>query len=247
MDRLVDEIVLEPLTTCLQHLPLFNNFSLLLFQSVPSSLKESMPSLGFMNGGLSTCWPPSAGPSTSASLHQAFPLTHPTSSSSSCAPSCRMPSSVSSTITSGKNLSTFMMLTGVSQGLGERDVEGMKRKLPAGRRMGPPCFLEGRDEWSRNALCLWTDFSVANLYLTVWKHILGENNLLMHHVTLQLSKLPLFLNSDSISKDLSWLAQGSWNGFEEHMESDLDLNSMFLSLQLSDFRQALSASVWSLL
>lgn len=55
MDRLVDETVLEPLTTCLQHLPLFINFSLLLFQSVPSSLKESMPSLGFMNGGLSTC------------------------------------------------------------------------------------------------------------------------------------------------------------------------------------------------
>ena len=39
-----------------------------------------------------------------------------------------------------------MMLTGVSQGLGEGDVEGMERKLPAERRMGPPCFLESKEE-----------------------------------------------------------------------------------------------------
>lgn len=37
-----------------------------------------------------------------------------------------------------------MMLTGVSQGLGEGDVEGMERKLPAGRRMGLPAFLKAR-------------------------------------------------------------------------------------------------------
>lgn len=54
MDRLVDEFILEP-PDSMSATSSIINFSPLLFQSVPSSPKESMPSLGFMNEGLSTC------------------------------------------------------------------------------------------------------------------------------------------------------------------------------------------------
>lgn len=207
MDELVDGIVLEPSASFLAASSI--NPSLLLLQSVPSSPKESTPSLGFMNGELSTCWPPSVGPSMSASLHRAFLLTPPISLSFSCALSCRMLLSASSTITSGRNLSTFMMPTGVSHVVrGGRLLRDGEKIASRKENAASLPHWKAWGEWSRNALFLWSDFLVANLQLTVWKHILWESNplnALCHSTAHQASMAP-----ESRLKALGPPLNGSW-------------------------------------